>query len=324
MSMRSRIVNYIAALIIIILFAFILPRMMPGDPLQAIYGNEAFVAMTPEFKAELIQRFSLDKSLNQQLKAYVISLCHGDLGYSYYYNVPVMSVILSHLPWTILLVGLSLLLSFAIGLFLGVESGYRQGHFTDRFLLTCLTLLSGFPAFFVGILMLLFFGVSLGWAPLGGALDLYANKNSLELILDVLHHLLLPVASLVLAQTIVTYMYTRSSMVTTMGEKYIRTAKAKGCPDLAIRYRHAARNSLLPVVTSTGLGFASMISGVLLVEIIFSYPGMGTLLYSSLLNRDYPLLQGILLLMAVVILLVNFLIDLVYHILDPRISHAHN
>ncbi len=324
MSMRSRIVNYIAALIIIILFAFILPRMMPGDPLQAIYGNEAFVAMTPELKAELIQRFSLDKSLSQQFKAYVISLCHCDLGYSYYYNVPVLSVILSHLPWTLLLVGLSLLLSFAVGLFLGVESGYRQGHFIDRFLLTCLTLLSGFPAFFVGILMLLLFGVSLGWAPLGGALDLYANKSLLELVLDVLHHLLLPVASLVLAQTIVTYLYTRSSMVTTMGEKYIMTAKAKGCPDLAIRYHHAARNSLLPVVTSTGLGFASMISGVLLVEIIFTYPGMGTLLYSSLLNRDYPLLQGILLLMAVVILLVNFLIDLLYQILDPRISHASN
>jgi len=322
--MKNRIINYIFALVIIILIAFILPRMMPGDPLQAIYGSQAFVAMTPELKAELIRRFSLDSSLSQQFKAFIISLCHGDLGYSYFYNSPVMKVIISHLPWTILLVGSSLLLSFAIGLFLGVESGYRQGRFVDHFLLASLSLLSGFPAFFVGILILLLFGVSLGWAPLGGALDPYTNKSWLELILDVLHHLLLPVAALVITQTIATYMYTRSSMVTTMGEGYIRTAKAKGCPDLAIRYHHAARNSLLPVVTSTGLDFASLISGALLIEIVFSYPGMGMLLYTALLNRDYPLLQGILLLMAVVILLVNLVIDLFYQKLDPRISHEPN
>jgi len=296
---------------------------MPGDPLQAIYGDEALIAMTPELKAELIRRFSLDCSLSEQFGAYVLSLLRGDLGYSYYYNAPVLKVILGSLPWTLLLVGLAVLISTTLGLIWGIESGYRRGRALDRVLLTGLMFLSGFPDFFVGILMLLLFGVVLGLAPLAGALTPYAGKSGLALVLDALHHLALPLAALVLVRVTGTYLLTRNTMITTLGEAFILTAMAKGCQERIIRYRHAGRNSLLPVVTATGLQLAHSVTGALFIEIVFSYPGVGSLLYNSLLARDYPLLQGILLMVTAVILAANYLVDLLYTRLDPRVAYAH-
>lgn len=315
--------NYLVAFLIILTLNFLLPRLMPGDPLQAIYGDEALIAMTPELKAELIRRFSLDRSLSEQFGAYVLSLLRGDLGYSYYYNAPVLKVILGSLPWTLLLVGLAVLISTTLGLILGIESGYRRGRALDRVLLTGLMFLSGFPDFFVGILMLLLFGVVLGLAPLAGALTPYAGKSGLALVLDALHHLALPLAALVLVRVTGTYLLTRNTMITTLGEAFILTAMAKGCQERIIRYRHAGRNSLLPVVTATGLQLAHSVTGALFIEIVFSYPGVGSLLYNSLLARDYPLLQGILLMVTAVILATNYLVDLLYTRLDPRVAYAH-
>jgi len=314
--------NYIIALIVILAVNFILPRLMPGDPLQAIYGDEAILAMTPQLKEELIRRFALDRPLLDQLVFYLGSLCRGDLGHSYFYNAPVAGVILGFLPWTILLAGLALILSTLLGLFLGIESGSRRGRALDKVLLGGNMLLSGLPDFFVGILLLLFFGVFLRLAPLAGALTPYAGHSGLALAMDVLHHLLLPLAALVIVRMTAIYLLTRNTMITTLGSAYILTARAKGCPERSIRYRHAGRNSLLPVVTEAGLQFAHLITGTLFIEIIFSYPGLGLLLYRSLLTRDYPLLEGILLLVAISVLLINFLVDMLYVRLDPRVNYA--
>lgn len=316
-------VNYLIALLIILTLNFILPRLMPGDPLQAIYGDEALTVMTEELKQELVHRFSLDRTLSEQFFTYWTALLRGDLGHSYYYNAPVLSVILGFLPWTVLLTGLALAISTLLGLVLGIESASRRGRAVDRFLLAGLMFCSGFPDFFVGILLLLFFGVSLRLVPLAGALTPYAGHSGLALALDVLHHLALPLTALVLVRLTATYLLTRNTMITTLGEPFILTARAKGCPERRIRYLHAGRNSLLPVTTAAGLQFTHLVTGALFIEIVFNYPGMGALLYNALLTRDYPLLQGILLLVAVTVLTVNFLVDVVYAKLDPRVvTHA--
>ncbi|MHC1631907.1 MAG: ABC transporter permease [Methanotrichaceae archaeon] len=299
-----------------------MPRLIPGDPLQTIYGEEALVVMTPELEAELIQRFSLDESLSEQFVAYIVGLVQGNLGYSYYYNDQVLSVILGFLPWTLLLAGSALVISTLIGLVLGIESGYRRGKILDKTLISGLMFLNGFPDFFVGILLLLLFGVVLGVVPLSGALTPYSDLTGFALVLDILRHLVMPLAALVLVWITSTYLLTRNTMITTLKESFILTAKAKGCDQRNIKYRHAGRNSLLPVVTRTGLHLPHVITGALFVEIIFAYPGVGSLLYNSLLTRDYPLIQGILLLVTMTVLAVNLLVDLFYQRLDPRVNHA--
>ncbi|SMB99655.1 peptide/nickel transport system permease protein [Thermanaeromonas toyohensis ToBE] len=322
MSITGKIANYVTAFFLILALNFLLPRLMPGDPLEAIYGDDALLAMTPELKAELIQRFALDRPLSEQFIAYLRALFRGDLGYSYYYHAPVASVVLRSLPWTLLIAGLALILATIAGFILGVEAGWRRGQPLDRLLLTTLMLLNGFPDFFIGVLFLLLFGVIWGLFPLGGGLTPYAGLTGFYLVLDILHHLALPLATLVLVRLVGTFLLTRNSMIITLGAAFILTARAKGCKDGRVRYYHAGRHSLLPVVTAAGLHLSHLISGTLFVEVVFSYPGLGTLLYNALLVRDYPVIQGVLLVITVTVLAINLMIDLLYRKLDPRIAYA--
>jgi len=314
--------NYAVSFLLILVLNFVLPRMMPGDPLHAIYGEEALIAMTPEMEAEIIRRFALDQPWHMQLITYITALLSGDLGYSYYYRTGVSDVILGFLPWTLLLTGLAFLISSCVGVILGIESGYRRGSKLDGCMLSGMMFLGGMPDFFIGIVLLLLFGVALGWSPLGGAMSPYAGHEGIDLVLDVARHLLLPMISLVLVQLAPTYLLTRNAMLTTLRARFIMTAKATGLRDGAIRYRHAGRNSLLPVVTAIGMRVPNMITGALFLEIIFSYPGVGTLLNTALSARDYPLIQGVLLIVAVTVLTMNFLVDMTYVRLDPRVRYA--
>ena len=323
MFSKQNLVTYAIAFFLILTLNFLLPRMMPGDPLMAIYGEEALVQMTPELKASLVERFALDQPLWQQFGAYLKELFQGDLGYSYYYNAPVSQVILGRLPWTMLLVGLSLILSTLLGVVLGIESGWRRGSKSDRAMLTGLMALNGFPDFFLGIILLMVFGVTLGIFPLSGALTPYSGLSGLPLALDVLKHLFLPLTALTLAHLAGGYLLTRNTMITVLKEPYMLTARAKGLSQDVLKYRHAARNSMLPVITLTGIWLGRVVTGVLFIEVVFAYPGLGYLTYEALLNRDYPTLQGVLLVVAVFVLMVNFLVDQLYPRLDPRVSHAH-
>jgi len=318
----NNVVNYIVTFFIILTLNFFLPRLMPGDPLQAIYGDDALIAMTPELKAELIQRFALDKPLGEQFVAYLRALFRGDLGYSYYYHAQVVSVVLGYLPWTLLLSGLALVLSTLTGFILGVEAGFRRGQGLDKLLLTTLMLVNGFPDFFVGILFLLLFSVVWGLFPLGGSLTPYASLKGFDLMLDILHHLALPLLTLVVVRCVNIFLLTRSSMVTTLGAGFILTARAKGCKDIRVRYHHAGRHSLLPVVTAAGLHLTHLITGTLFVEVVFSYPGLGSLLYNALMVRDYPVIQGVLLILTAAVLIINLMLDLLYLKVDPRINYA--
>ncbi|MCD6358432.1 MAG: ABC transporter permease [Dehalococcoidia bacterium] len=320
---KRNMATYGIALVFILALNFLLPRMMPGDPLMAIYGEDALIQMTPELKAHLVERFALDEPIWSQLGAYFWGLLRGDLGHSYYYNAPVSEVILGRLPWTCLLVGSSLVLSTVLGVVLGIESGWRRGRKLDKSLLTGLMALGGFPDFFLGIVLLLVFGVTLGLLPLAGALTPYAELSGLALSLDILKHLLLPLASLTLCHIGGSYLLTRNTMITVMQEPYILTARAKGLSDSQIRYHHAGRNSMLPVFTRTGMWLGRLVTGALFVEMVFAYPGLGYLTYEALLARDYPVLQGVLLMVAVFVLVANLLVDLTYPKLDPRASYAH-
>jgi len=323
MFTKQSIITYIIAFLFILALNFFLPRMMPGDPIMAIYGNEALIAMTPELKAHLIERFALDQPLWQQFGAYLLALVQGDLGYSYYYNAPVSSIVLGRLPWTLLLVGTALIISTLLGIVLGIESGWRRGSRRDKSLLTGLMTVSGFPDFFLGILLLIGFGVTWGIFPLSGAITPYAGLSGAALVLDVLHHLFLPLTALTLCHIGASYLLTRNTMVSVLKNPYILMAKSKGLPDRAVRYKHAGRNALLPVVTRTGIQLGRLVTGAIFVEIVFAYPGLGYLTYEALLARDYPVLQGVLLIVAVSVLIANFLVDLSYSKLDPRIRYAH-
>ena len=323
MIKRQNLVTYVIALIFILALSFVLPRMMPGDPLMAIYGDEALIAMTPELKAQLVERFALEQPLWDQFGAYFLALFQGDLGYSYYYNAPVLKVILGSLPWTLLIVGTSLIISTFLGIILGIESGWRRGSKTDRTILTGLMSLNGFPDFFLGMVLLIIFGVILGICPLAGALTPYSGLSGLPLVLDVLKHMALPVAALTLAHLAGSYLLTRNTMISVLKAPFMLTARAKGLSQNVLKYRHAGRNSMLPVVTMTGIWMGRVVIGALFVELVFAYPGLGQLTYQALLCRDYPIIQGMFLIVTISVLLANFAVDLLYPQLDPRVIHAY-
>jgi peptide/nickel transport system permease protein len=320
---KRSLTTYGIAFLFILALNFFLPRMMPGDPLMAIYGDEALVAMTPALKAKLVARFALDQPVWQQFGAYIATLFRGDMGWSYFYNAPVLKVILGSLPWTLLVVGTSLVLATLLGLVLGIESGWRRGSRTDRALLTGLMSLNGFPDFFLGLVLLIVFGVLLGVAPLSGALTPYAGLSGLALVLDVLKHMALPVAALTAAYLAGGYLLTRNTMITVLKSPFMLTARAKGLSQKTLKYRHAGRNSMLPVLTMTGIWLGRVVTGALFVELVFAYPGVGQLTYQALLARDYPVIQGVFLMVAISVLVVNFAVDLLYPRLDPRVSHAY-
>jgi peptide/nickel transport system permease protein len=322
MFTRRNLITYLIALFIILTLNFLLPRMMPGDPLLAIYGDEALVQMSPQLKADLMERFALDQSLWKQFISYWAALFRGDLGYSYAFNAPVITIILERLPWTLLLTGLALILSTALGILLGVESGWRRGKPLDSGLLSGMVAISGFPDFFLGILFLLLFAVSLKILPLFGAESAYSGLTGLDRFVDITRHLILPLCALVFARVTGAYLLTRNTMIGIIREPYILLARAKGLIPATVRYRHAARNALLPVITQTGIWLGLMITAALFIEIVFAYPGMGLLTYDAIGFRDYPVLQGLLLVSAFFVLSVNFLIDLFYPKIDPRVSHA--
>jgi len=322
MFTRQNLIIYLVALLIILTLNFLLPRMMPGNPIIAIYGDVAVVQMSPELEAELTERFSLDQSLGRQFVSYWAALFRGDLGYSYAYNAPVAEVIFGRLPWTLLLAGLALVISTIMGILLGIESGWRRGKRLDGSLLTGMITLSGFPDFLLGILLLLLFAVNLQLLPLFGAESAYSDLGGFQRLADIGKHLLLPLVTLVLARVSGGYLLTRNAFIGELKEPYILLARAKGLKQETIRYRHAGRNSLLPVMTRTGVLLGLMVTGVLFVEIVFSYPGIGLATYEALTYRDYPLLQGLLLVSAICVLTANFIADLFYSKVDPRVSYA--
>lgn len=296
---------------------FFIFRIAPGDPIRMMFRD-------PRISAEQMQKvrekFGLDKSLGGQFLAYVKQLSRGNLGISFWQKRPVMEVIASRVPQTLLLVLTALVLAVILGTIFGAIAGWRSGTKLDTVILSISLAMYSIPTFALGIVLLLVFAFLLSAAPLGGMSTPASGFTGLRHILDVLWHMILPAFSIVFWYIGEYVLLTRSSMVEVLGQDYITTARAKGLKESAILKNHALRNALLPVVTMTGLNLAFAIGGVIEAETVFSWPGVGRLLYDAVMKRDYPLLQGVFLIFAVAVVLANFVVDLIYGLIDPRIK----
>ncbi len=307
--------RYLIALFVIITLNFVLPRLMPGDPLMNIVGEEAFYGSGGALE-ELRDDLGLNQPVHVQYGRYLAGIFTGDWGYSYLYLRPVLQSIVLHLGWTLVLVLPAVLLAALIAAVLGGIAAWHRGSRTDAGLTWGFLLAYSMPHYWLAMLVLFLFSFHLGWFPLGRAIS--GGGANLPAILDVLWHLALPLAVVTLFKAAYDFLIVRSSVVSILGDDYILMAQAKGLSSNAVLFKHALRNALAPLVTVTAIQFGMVFSGTLLIEVVFSWPGMGTLIYDAIGARDYPLLQSAFLIVAVCVLLANFAADMLYPRLDPR------
>ncbi len=307
----------IITIVAILCVNFLIFRIAPGDPVRMMFKDPRVSA-----KALALQRqkFGLDKSLTGQFVSYVNQLAHGDLGISFWQRRPVTEVIAERIPATLALVITALIIAVFLGVALGAIAGWKSGTKLDTFILSASLTLYSIPTFALGIILLLVFAYSLSLFPLGGIVTPASGYEGMAYIRDVAWHMLLPCFSIILWYIGEYVLLTRSSMMDVMGQDYIATARGKGLKESRILTNHALRNALLPVVTLTGINVGFAIAGVIEAETVFSWPGVGRLVYDAVLKRDYPLLQGVFLVFAVSVVLANLVIDLIYGFIDPRIK----
>lgn len=309
--------QYGLALFAAVVLNFALPRIAPGNPIDFLVPPELVGTLTPDQRQQVLSQFGLDQPVPIQFERYVVGLVRGDLSYSVRYGRPVSEVLGERLPWTLLLVGSSVVLSGLIGTLAGFWSGWRRGRRGDVAALSAIMLIDSMPTFFVGMLLLLLFSVTLGWMPIYGALPGIRVSGG-DLVIEIARRLALPLVTLTLAGVGSVYLVARSALVSELQEDYVRMAAAKGLSERGVR-RHAQRNALLPVLTVVLINMGALVGGATVVETVFSYPGLGRLIYESVISRDYPTLQGAFLLLSVSVIFANLLADLAYTLLDPRV-----
>ncbi|MFC7490157.1 MULTISPECIES: ABC transporter permease [unclassified Knoellia] len=317
-----KIAFFLATLWAAITLNFIIPRLQPGDPaevmVQKLAGKDA--QLNPAaVQAMRTMLGTPDGSLFEQYVAYLRALVQGDFGISYtYYPYPVTEVIGNALPWTLVLVGVTQVLAFVIGITLGAYAAWRRNSRFDSIVTLGSTFLGTLPSFWIALLLLFVFGYTVGWFPTGGGYSVTTPGLNGAFLADAAYHSLLPALSLLITAPVGWILGMRNTMVMNLGEDYIRLAKAKGLPDRVVALRYAARNALLPSVTGFAIALGSVLGGSILVEKIFDYPGMGRLMDEAIGNRDFPLLQTLLLFIIVAVLVANLIADLLYGVLDPR------
>jgi peptide/nickel transport system permease protein len=314
----QRLIVSIPCLMIIVIALFFLLRLAPGDAVDAMLsqlggGDDAFASL-------LRERYGLAGTTGAQLLTYLNRLLHFDLGMSAQYGQPVFGVIMSRLPVTLLLMMSSLLLAFGIGSMAGVLAARRVNRWPDTMISTLGLLLYATPAFWFGLMGILVFSIKLSWLPSGGYTDLGAAFVGVRRVVDIAIHLILPVATLALIYYAIYLRVMRTSMLEVMTLDFVRTARAKGLGEWGVLIQHVLRNALLPLVTILGLQAGSMLGGAVVVESVFSLPGLGRLAQEAVVARDLNMLLGIVLMSALLVIVVNFLVDLIYARLDPRIE----
>jgi peptide/nickel transport system permease protein len=323
---RSRLLRHLLGFLLTLFVAvslnFFLPRAMPGDPLSLIAG-EAVRQMGAEKKAALREAYGLNEPLGEQYLVYLGRLARGDLGQSYRYSggQSVVQVVMNRLGWTLLLVCTSLFLGASIGSLLGIWSARRRGRGQDLGMLTAMFTLQSIPPFWLAMIVIPIFAVMLNWFPSGDSYS-FPRPQGAAGVLDVLHHAVLPI--LVLAVTFVpsTFAVMRTSMLEVLGSDYLRTARAKGLPEKLVLHHHAVRNTLVALITFVALNFGQMLGGAVLIETVFNYRGLGSMMFEAVKSRDYPLLQGGFLLFTLGVLLINLLVEAAYPHLDPRLRES--
>jgi len=319
-TITRRTAFYIVTAIVAITVNFFIPRLMPGNPALAVLGRvQAEESKQAIAALELQYGVQTKTGLWGQYVQYWVHLLHGNLGTSLnFYPASVGGLIRAALPWTIGLVGVATVISFVLGTLLGVAAAWRRGSWLDG-LLPAMTFFQAAPYFFVAILAVALFATKLGWFPANSGYDTTTLNPGLDwaFLSNLLDHAVLPAVTIVLASIAGWVIGMRNMMITTMDEDYVLLAQAKGLPSRRV-ISYAARNALLPSVAGFSLAIGFIVSGALLTEIVFSYPGVGYLLFTAIGSDDYPLLQGIFLIITLAVLLANLAADFVYVFLDPR------
>jgi peptide/nickel transport system permease protein len=308
----------------LVLFAmainFVIIHAAPGDPITYLYGSSA------EVSAEQMQRLRQDLGLTQPLYVqyvlYLRQLARGDLGFSVINRKPVLDLILERIPATLVLMSAAFVFSVVVGGLWGVISAVKARTHVDYWVTIASLFGYSMPTFWLGLLLILIFSLQLGWFPTMGMTTLGRERAGLAGLADVAHHLVLPTITLGMFYLAIYARLIRASMLEVLGQEFITTAWSKGLPANAVYYKHALRNALLPVITIAGLQIGFMFTGAVLTETIFAWPGMGGLTYQAILQRDYALLMGLFLMVAVCVILMNLATDLVYTFVDPRIRYT--
>ena len=317
----QRLVQIVIIFFVILTVLFLLFRLAPGDPVSRMIDPN----LTPEDAALLIKEFGLDQPLWMQYLYYLKNFFTGHFGFSFHYGQPVVQIIGDRLPNTILLFTTSIILSALVGIFLGKIASWHKGKKTDTFMTLSALVTHTFFLPWLALIMIWVFAYKLDWFPITGMISeeiwLDPEAGLWTKVLDVLHHMILPLATLFLIHFGSYLLIMRSSMLDTLKEDYILTGRAKGLPEKVIRNHHAAPNAALPVVTSVGLSLAFSINGGALTETVFTWPGIGRELVFAVSHNDYPLAQASFLLIAIVVLVSNLVVDILYAYLDPRIRY---
>jgi peptide/nickel transport system permease protein len=314
---------YLIALWAALTINFLLPRMMPGNPAIALLAKFNGRLSPQALKAiEIAFGIHQNESLWTQYLQYLTQLSHGNLGISLtFFPTSVATVIGEALPWTIGLVGMATVISFALGMLMGIYSAWRRGGSWDAVMPPVFTTLSSFPYFWVALAVLYVVGFRLGWFPTsGGYTNGIAEGFNWPYISNILAHGVLPAFTIVLTSVGYWAVNMRNTMMTTLTEDYVTMARAKGLRDRVVMMGYAARNAVLPNVTGFAMSLGFVVSGAILTEVVFSYPGVGYMLFQAVQQEDYPLIQGLLLLIVLAVLAANLIADLLYAVLDPRVS----
>ena len=292
---------------------FMVLHLSPGDPVEIMLGTQA----TQEDRARLRTDLGLDQPLHVQYVRWLGHVVRGDLGRSLFMRRPVLGEVLGRLQATLILTGTALLLSTTLGIALGVASATRPNSLLDRVSAMASLFGASMPSFWLGIVLMVVFALWLGWLPASGMYAPYGGGD----LRDLLAHLALPAVTLAAASVTIIARLTRATMLETLGQDYIRTARAKGVVERAVVLRHGLKNAMIPIITVIGVQAGYLLGGAVLTETVFAWPGVGTLMVQGILARDFPLVQGCVLVVALSFVLVNLAVDLLYAWFDPRIRY---
>ncbi|MDX6751223.1 ABC transporter permease [Geminicoccaceae bacterium 1502E] len=315
--LARRTVYGLVLLAAVLILNFLLVHMAPGDPAEMIVGEMG--GATQEILDAIRASYGLDRPLHEQLLLYLGKAVQGDLGHSYYFNTSVTQLILERVGATVLLVLTSLVVAILAGVVLGVAAARRPNGLVSH--LTTILALAGYslPIFWTGLILIILFASVLPIFPVANMTSTMIEGGFFARLADILHHLVLPAATLAIVYVAQYSRLARASMLEVLGADYIRTARAKGLNERLVVYKHALRNAVLPIVTIAGLQFGQLLSGAVLTETVFNWPGLGRLAFDSILRRDYPTILGILFFSTLLVIVANILTDLCYRIVDPRI-----
>lgn len=307
----KRILIFIPTLLAASMLVFLLIHLIPGDPSAVLLGDSA----TPEEIDALTREMGLDKPIHTQYFLWLLNLLHGDLGDSIFFQTPVLSVIADGAETSLLLAGMTLIWIVLFGVPIGVISATRHGSWIDQVASGCAMFAASVPTFWLGLYLILIFSVGLGWLPSSGFPSIFEPGG-----LANLRYLVLPSLTLAAPNAALIIRLIRASMLDVQREDYVRTARAKGLHPARVAYKHVFRNALIAVVAAFGFTFAALISEAVVTETVFSLPGIGRMVVQSILRRDYPVIQGVILVIVILYMIINFCVDLLYAWLDPRVS----